>query len=74
MGNMYNMQFISLDAIFMLISGMEIRCKGYKELCKPSRHSASANLPTREELLSIKANKRVRFPNLWHFFEVESSN
>ncbi|XP_076680881.1 sec7 domain-containing protein garz [Andrena cerasifolii] len=58
MGNMYNMQFISLDAIFMLISGMEIRCKGYKELCKPSRHSASLNLPTREELLSIKANKR----------------
>ncbi|XP_043262335.1 Golgi-specific brefeldin A-resistance guanine nucleotide exchange factor 1 isoform X1 [Colletes gigas] len=58
MGNMYNMQFISLDAIIMLISGMEIRCKGYKELCKPSRHSASPNLPTREELLAIKANKR----------------
>lgn len=58
MGNMQYMQFVSLDAIFTLISGMEIRCKGYKELCKPSRHSASANLPTREELLSIKANKR----------------
>lgn len=58
MGNMQNMQFVSLDAIFTLISGMEIRCKGYKELCKPSRHDASPNLPTREELLSIKANKR----------------
>ncbi|XP_017767139.1 PREDICTED: Golgi-specific brefeldin A-resistance guanine nucleotide exchange factor 1 [Eufriesea mexicana] len=58
MGNMQNMQFVSLDAIFTLISEMEIRCKGYKELCKPSRHSASANLPTREELLAIKANKR----------------
>ncbi|OAD60695.1 Golgi-specific brefeldin A-resistance guanine nucleotide exchange factor 1 [Eufriesea mexicana] len=54
-----NMQFVSLDAIFTLISEMEIRCKGYKELCKPSRHSASANLPTREELLAIKANKRT---------------
>ncbi|XP_054008393.1 Golgi-specific brefeldin A-resistance guanine nucleotide exchange factor 1 [Hylaeus anthracinus] len=58
MGNMYNMQFISLDAIIMLISGMEVRCKGYKELCKPSRHNASPNLPTREELLAIKSNKR----------------
>ncbi|XP_076161643.1 sec7 domain-containing protein garz isoform X2 [Ptiloglossa arizonensis] len=58
MGNMYSMQYISLDAIIMLISGMEIRCRGYKELCKPSRHSASPNLPTREELLAIKANKR----------------
>lgn len=58
MGNMHNMQFISLDAIFILITGMEIRCKGYKELCKPSRHSASPNLPTREELLAIKTNKR----------------
>ena len=57
-GNMQNMQFVSLDAILTLISGMEIRCKGYKELCKPSRHSASPNLPTREELLAIKANKR----------------
>lgn len=60
MGNMHNMQFISLDAIIALITGMEIRCKGYKELCKPSRHNASPNLPSREELLSIKANKRVR--------------
>lgn len=59
MGNMHNMQFISLDAIFTLVSGMEIRCKGYKELCKPSRHSASVNLPTREELLGTKAKKRV---------------
>ncbi|XP_034180833.2 sec7 domain-containing protein garz [Osmia lignaria lignaria] len=58
MGNMHNMQFISLDAIIALITGMEIRCKGYKELCKPSRHNASPNLPSREELLSIKANKR----------------
>nr|XP_033335671.1 Golgi-specific brefeldin A-resistance guanine nucleotide exchange factor 1 [Megalopta genalis] len=58
MGTMYSMQFISLDAIIMLVSGMEVRCKGYKDLCKPSRHGASPNLPTREELLAIKANKR----------------
>ncbi|KZC11781.1 Golgi-specific brefeldin A-resistance guanine nucleotide exchange factor 1 [Dufourea novaeangliae] len=58
MGTMYSMQFISLDAIITLISGMDIRCQGHKELCKPSRHSASQNLPTREELLTIKANKR----------------
>lgn len=56
---MHSMQLISLDAIIMLIAGMEIRCKGCKELCKPSRHEASSNLPTREELLAIKANKRV---------------
>jgi len=43
----------------MLIVGMEIRCKGCKELCKPSRHEASSNLPTREDLLTIKASKRV---------------
>ncbi|KYN33563.1 Golgi-specific brefeldin A-resistance guanine nucleotide exchange factor 1 [Trachymyrmex septentrionalis] len=55
---MYTMQLISLDAIMMLIVGMEIRCKGCKELCKPSRHEASSNLPTREDLLAIKANKR----------------
>lgn len=58
MGSMHSMQFISLDAIFMLISEMGIRCKGYKELCKPSRHNASPNLPTREELLTIKSSKR----------------
>ncbi|KAK2588991.1 hypothetical protein KPH14_001840 [Odynerus spinipes] len=58
MGNMYNMQFISLDAIFTLISGMEMRCKGNKELRKPSRHDTSLNLPSREELLAIKTNKR----------------
>lgn len=56
---MHTMQLISLDAIMMLIIGMEIRCKGCKELCKPSRHEASLNLPTREDLLAIKANKRV---------------
>ncbi|KYM98687.1 Golgi-specific brefeldin A-resistance guanine nucleotide exchange factor 1 [Cyphomyrmex costatus] len=55
---MHTMQLISLDAIMMLIIGMEIRCKGCKELCKPSRHEASSNLPTREDLLAIKANKR----------------
>ncbi|XP_012064211.1 PREDICTED: golgi-specific brefeldin A-resistance guanine nucleotide exchange factor 1 [Atta cephalotes] len=55
---MHTMQLISLDAIMMLIVGMEIRCKGCKELCKPSRHEASSNLPTREDLLAIKANKR----------------
>lgn len=57
--SMYSMQLISLDAIIMLIAGMEIRCKGCKELCKPSRHETSSNLPTREDLLAIKANKRV---------------
>ncbi|XP_076292687.1 sec7 domain-containing protein garz [Lasioglossum baleicum] len=57
MGTMYSMQFISLDAIIMLVSGMEMRCSGYNELCKPSRHSASPKLPTREELHAIKANK-----------------
>ncbi|KAL6443797.1 hypothetical protein ACFW04_001694 [Cataglyphis niger] len=56
--SMYSMQLISLDAIIMLIAGMEIRCKGCKELCKPSRHETSSNLPTREDLLAIKANKR----------------
>lgn len=61
---MHSMQLISLEAIIMLITGMEIRCKGCKELCKPSRHEGSANLPTREDLLAIKADKRVsiRFP------------
>lgn len=56
---MHSMQLISLEAIIMLITGMEIRCKGCKELCKPSRHIASTNLPTREDLLAIKTNKRV---------------
>lgn len=55
---MHTMQLISLEAIMMLIIGMEIRCKGCKELCKPSRHEASSHLPTREDLLAIKANKR----------------
>ncbi|KAK0166292.1 hypothetical protein PV328_004726 [Microctonus aethiopoides] len=58
MGSMYSIQFISLDAIIMLIAGIEARCKGYKDLCKPSRHSASPNLPSRDELLTAKANKR----------------
>ncbi|XP_014484038.1 PREDICTED: Golgi-specific brefeldin A-resistance guanine nucleotide exchange factor 1 [Dinoponera quadriceps] len=53
---MYSMQFISLDAILMLVVGMEIRCKG--KSCKPSRHEASLNLPTREDLLATKADKR----------------
>ncbi|XP_072748156.1 Golgi-specific brefeldin A-resistance guanine nucleotide exchange factor 1 [Anoplolepis gracilipes] len=56
--SMYSMQLISLDAIIMLIAGMEIRCKGCKELCKPSRHETSSNLPTREDLFATKANKR----------------
>ncbi|EZA59947.1 hypothetical protein DMN91_000370 [Ooceraea biroi] len=55
---MHSMQLISLDAIIMLITGMEICCKGCKELCKPSRHEASSTLPTREDLLAIKSNKR----------------
>ncbi|KAL0099604.1 hypothetical protein PUN28_019787 [Cardiocondyla obscurior] len=55
---MHTIQLISLDAIIMLIVGMEIRFKGRKELCKLSRHEASLNLPTRENLLAIKSNKR----------------
>ncbi|XP_012524648.1 Golgi-specific brefeldin A-resistance guanine nucleotide exchange factor 1 [Monomorium pharaonis] len=55
---MHTMQLISLDAIIMLIIGMAIRCKGCKELCKPSRHEASSNLPTREDLHAIKTNKK----------------
>ncbi|XP_063985366.1 Golgi-specific brefeldin A-resistance guanine nucleotide exchange factor 1 [Diachasmimorpha longicaudata] len=58
MGTMYSMQFISLDAIIQLIGGIEARCKGYKDLCKSSRHSASADLPSREQLMITKANKR----------------
>ncbi|XP_043480044.1 Golgi-specific brefeldin A-resistance guanine nucleotide exchange factor 1 [Leptopilina heterotoma] len=58
MGTMYSMQFISLDAIFNLIAGMEARCKGLHDLCKTSRHAPSPNLPTRDELLTTKANKR----------------
>ena len=56
---MYSMQFISLDAIFSLIAGMEARCKGYTDVLKPSRHGAFPNLPTREELLETKTKKRV---------------
>lgn len=59
MGSMYSLQFISLDAIFMLINGMEVHCKGYKDLCKTSRHLPSEKLPSREQLLVTKANKRV---------------
>lgn len=66
---MHTMQLISLDAIIMLIVGMEIRCKGCKELCKPSRHEASSNLPTREDLLAIKASKRVGTRFLFIFDE-----
>lgn len=52
----------------MLIAGMEIRCRGLcKELCKPSRHEASSNLPTHEDLLAIKANKRVSNHFLFKF-------
>ncbi|XP_012270062.1 Golgi-specific brefeldin A-resistance guanine nucleotide exchange factor 1 isoform X2 [Orussus abietinus] len=57
-GSMYSVQLVSLEALLMLISGMEARCKGYKDNRRTSRHSASENLPTREELLVTKANKR----------------
>ncbi|XP_066598661.1 Golgi-specific brefeldin A-resistance guanine nucleotide exchange factor 1 [Prorops nasuta] len=61
-GNMYSMQFISLDAIIMLISDMEAICKRF-ERCntqefKSCRHLPSSNLPMREEFQTIKANKR----------------
>lgn len=55
------MQFISLDAIFALIAGIEARCKGYTDMLKPSRHSALPNLPSRDELMDTKAKKRVSF-------------
>lgn len=58
MGTMYSIQLISLDAIIQLIGDIEARCKGYKDLCKPSRHLASSKLPSREELMITKANKR----------------
>ena len=54
------MQFISLDAIFSLIAGIEARCKGYTDMLKPSRHSASHILPSKEELLDTKSKKRVK--------------
>ncbi|XP_031779125.1 Golgi-specific brefeldin A-resistance guanine nucleotide exchange factor 1 isoform X2 [Nasonia vitripennis] len=57
-GSMYSMQFISLDAIFALIAGIEARCKGYTDMLKPSRHSALPNLPPRDELMDTKAKKR----------------
>lgn len=57
---MYSIQLISLDAILMLVAGMEIRCKD--KSYKPSRHQASPNLPTREVLLATKSNKRVGAP------------
>ncbi|XP_015585956.1 Golgi-specific brefeldin A-resistance guanine nucleotide exchange factor 1 [Cephus cinctus] len=57
-GGMHSMQLISLDALLMLIVGIESRCKGYKDMCKVSRHTPSENLPDREELLTTKANKR----------------
>lgn len=57
-GGMHSMQFISLDALIMLIEGIESRCKGIEEQRKAPRHSPSENLPTRDELLATKANKR----------------
>ncbi|XP_043279451.1 Golgi-specific brefeldin A-resistance guanine nucleotide exchange factor 1 [Venturia canescens] len=58
MGSMYSIQFISLEAIISLVVGIEARCKGYRDLCKPSRHQNTEPLPTRSELLSTKASKR----------------
>lgn len=56
----------------MLIEGIESRCKGVEEQRKTPRHPPSLNLPTREELLATKANKRVslldikpQFPTLF---------
>lgn len=60
-GNMFSMQFISLDAIFSLIAGMEARCKGYLDLLKPSRHSALPTLPNKDDLLETKTRKRVSY-------------
>ena len=58
LGSMYSIQFISLEAIISLVVGIEARCKGYRDICKPSRHQTSATLPTRDELLVTKASKR----------------
>lgn len=60
---MYSMQFISLDAIFSLITGMDVRSKGRIDLLKPSRHGDASNLPSREELWKIKTNKKVSVKN-----------
>ncbi|XP_012252835.2 Golgi-specific brefeldin A-resistance guanine nucleotide exchange factor 1 isoform X2 [Athalia rosae] len=54
----HSMQLISLDALIMLIEGIESRCKGVEEQRKAPRHPPSHNLPNREELLATKANKR----------------
>ncbi|KAF7995834.1 hypothetical protein HCN44_006941 [Aphidius gifuensis] len=59
MGTMYSLQFISLDAIILLINGIEARCKGLHKLCKQSRHSTSSILPSRDELINIKTKKRL---------------
>lgn len=59
MGVMYSLQFISLDAIMLLITGIESRCRGLNKLSRQSRHSISFNLPTRDELLKIKTKKRL---------------
>ncbi|XP_044591772.1 Golgi-specific brefeldin A-resistance guanine nucleotide exchange factor 1 isoform X3 [Cotesia glomerata] len=58
MGNMHSIQFVALDAIIMLIAGIEARCKGYKDLYKPARHDPSPVLPTVEDLKLAKTNKR----------------
>lgn len=58
LGSMYSIQIISLEAIIGLVAGIEARCKGYRDLCKPSRHQNNDRLPTREELMATKANKR----------------
>ncbi|XP_046623685.1 Golgi-specific brefeldin A-resistance guanine nucleotide exchange factor 1 [Neodiprion virginianus] len=57
-GSMHSILLISLDALIMLIDGIESRCKGVEEQRRISRHLPSLNLPTRDELLATKANKR----------------
>ncbi|XP_058806216.1 Golgi-specific brefeldin A-resistance guanine nucleotide exchange factor 1-like [Phymastichus coffea] len=60
-GNWFSMQFISLEAIFTLIAGIESRIPNHKDHAnslKHSRHSASLNLPKKEYLLEMKTRKR----------------
>ncbi|XP_008550800.1 Golgi-specific brefeldin A-resistance guanine nucleotide exchange factor 1 isoform X1 [Microplitis demolitor] len=58
MGSMHSIQFVALDAIIMLVAGIEARCKGYKDLYKPARHDPSPSLPTIDDLKVAKTNKR----------------
>lgn len=56
--NMNSIQNMSLDAIIMLVTDIETKFCDFKDQYKLSRHISSPNLPTREELITTKANKQ----------------